>query len=128
MRRMMKFGAIFSLLMGAALLSTWIVMFAIGNVPEISAKPLETALLLVAEVSTGLALIIGGYGVLKKRPWGRLANLASLGMLLYCVINYIGVLAQQGTWPAVGWFTLVTIFTVIFILDYLYHSLVTKTA
>ncbi len=122
MRMFTKSRAIFSILMGVALLSTWIVMFAIGQVPEILTKPLSTSLLLVAEFLTAAALIGGGYGVLTHRNWGNLANLVALGMLLYCVVNYIGVLAEQGNRPAVIWFVFVTIFTFLFIIEYLYHS------
>ncbi len=127
MRKMLKSAAIFSILMGVALLSTWIVMFAIGQVPELSTKPFETSLLLTAEFLTAFALIGGGYGVLTRRNWGHWANLVALGMLLYCVINYMGVLAEQGTWPAVAWFALVTALTIIFIADSLFHYAGQKT-
>jgi hypothetical protein len=94
MRKMTKSAAVFSILMGMALLATWIVLFAIGQVPEISTKPLATSLLLTAEFLTGFALIGGGYGVLTHRQWGHLTNLVALGMLLYCVVMH-RLLAEQ---------------------------------
>ncbi len=121
MRKMNRAAAIFSILMGVALSSTWIILFAIGQVPEISTKPFETSLLLTAEFLTAASLIGSGYGVLTHRRWGQWVNLVAMGMLLYCVVNYIGVLAEQGTWPAVAFFSLVTVLTVTFITDFLYH-------
>ena len=122
MRRMERCAAIFSVLTGGALLSTWIVMFAVGKVPEISTKPLETSLLLTAELLTAFALIGGGFGVLARRQWGVWTNLVAMGMLLYCVINYIGILAEQGSWPVVAWFAFVAMLTIIFVGDYLRQS------
>ncbi len=122
-----KSRAIFSILMGVALLSTWIVMFAIGEVPEISTRPLSTSFLLLAEFLTAAGLIGGGYGVLSHQKWGNLTNLMAMGMLLYCVVNYIGILAEQNNWPAVIWFVFVVTLTIIFVSDYIYHSLEQKS-
>ena len=67
---MRKIEAALSILMGAALLGTWIVLFLLGNVPELATSPLETGLLLVAEFLTGLSLIAGGIGLLARTRWG----------------------------------------------------------
>ena len=52
-----KAAAIFSILMGASLLSTWVVLFAASQVPELTTSPFSTTLLLVGEALTGLSLI-----------------------------------------------------------------------
>jgi peptidoglycan/LPS O-acetylase OafA/YrhL len=94
MGNMTKAAAIFSILMGACLLATWVVLFALGQVPELSTGPFKTTLLLVAEALTGLSLIVGGYGLLTRRAWGLKLQLVALGMLLYCAIFSCGELGQ----------------------------------
>lgn len=90
-----KAASIYSILMGTALLGTWIVLFLTGGVPELTTSPFETIFLLVAEILTGASLIWSGYGVLAGKKWGASSSLVALGMLLYCSINYSGVLWQQ---------------------------------
>lgn len=108
-----KAAAIFSILMGASLLATWVVLFAVGQVPELSTSPFKTTLLLVAEVLTGLSLIVGGYGLLTRQVWGLKLQLVALGMLLYCTIFSCGELGQ-GNPPVVIFFGTVATLTFIF--------------
>ncbi len=96
-----RVSAIFSVLMGGSLLSTWGVLFAMGQVPELYTSPFETILLLVAEALTGLSLIVGGYGLLTGRPWGLKLQLVALGMLLYCTIFSCGALGQDNALVAI---------------------------
>ncbi len=98
-------AAVFSILMGCALLGTWAVIFVLGPVPGLASTPFETIFLLVAEALTGLSSIVAGFGLLRRRPWGLDAEFAALGMLLYCTVNYSGVLLQEGNVP-VGAFML----------------------
>ena len=49
-----------------AFIPIWIVLFLLGEVPELATTPLETGLLLVAEFLTGLSLIVGGSGLLAR--------------------------------------------------------------
>lgn len=121
MGNMTKATAIFSILMGAALLSTWVVLFALGQVPELFTSPFKTALLLVAEALTGLALIVGAYGLLARKAWGLKLQLVALGMLLYCTIFSCGELGQ-GNPPAAIFFGAVAVLALIFS-----WSLVTRT-
>jgi hypothetical protein len=110
---MRKIEAIFSILMGAALVGTWIVLFLLGNVPELATSPLETGLLLVAEFLTGLSLIVGGIGLLTRARWGMPLDLVALGMLLYVSTYYTGILGQQGNTPAAVFMAGVAIFTIV---------------
>ena len=110
---MRKFEAVFSILMGAALLGTWIVLFMLGNVPELATSPLQTGLLLVAEFLTGLSLIVGGSGLLARARWGVPLELVALGMLLYVSTYYTGILGQQGNTPAAVFMAMVAIFTMV---------------
>ena len=110
---MRKFEAVFSILMGAALLGTWIVLFMLGNVPELATSPLQTGLLLVAEFLTGLSLIVGGSGLLARARWGVPLELVALGMLLYVSTYYTGILGQQGNTPAAVFMAMVAILTLV---------------
>ncbi len=104
-----KASAIFSVLMGGSLLSTWIVLFAMGQVPELYTSPFETILLLVAEALTGLSLIAAGYGLLSGRVWGLKLQLVALGMLLYCTIFSCGALGQGNVLLAIFFGTVATL-------------------
>ena len=101
MGNMTRAAAIFSILMGASLLATWVVLFAVGQVPELYTSPFKTTLLLVAEALTGLSLIVGGYGLLARRVWGIKLQLVALGMLLYCAIFSCGELGQGNPLAAI---------------------------
>ena len=110
---MQKIEALFSILMGVALLGTWLVLFLLGKVPELATSPLETGLLLVAELLTGLSLIVGGSGLLARARWGGSLDLVALGMLLYVSTYYTGILGQQGNTPAAVFMGTVAILTLL---------------
>ena len=112
---MKKIVAIFSILMGTALIGTWVVLFVLGNVPELASHPLETGLLLVAEFLTGVSLIVGGSGLLVRARWGMPLNLVALGMLLYVSTYYTGILEQQGNTPAAVFMGVVAVLTLAFL-------------
>ena len=109
MGNMIKAAAIFSILMGASLLATWVVLFAVGQVPELYTSPFKTTLLLVAEALTGLGLIVGGYGLLTRQVWGLKLQLVALGMLLYCTIFSCGELGQGNLLAAIFFGTVATL-------------------
>jgi hypothetical protein len=98
--------------MGAALIGTWLVLFLLGNVPELATSPLETGLLLVAEFFTGASLIVAGSGLLARARWGMPLDLVALGMLLYVSTYYTGILAQEGNTPAALFMAVVAFLTV----------------
>jgi hypothetical protein len=100
---------LFSILMGLAQMATWVILFGLGQVPEIATQPFETWMLLVAEFLTGLALVFGGYALLSRRRWGLRLELAALGMLLYCTVYSTGVFGQQGNFPAASFFAIVAL-------------------
>ena len=104
--------AIFSILMGTALIGTWLVLFVLGNAPELATSPLESGLLLVAEFLTGASLIVGGSGLLARRRWGMPLELVALGMLLYVSTYYTGILAQEQNTPAAVFMAVVAVLTV----------------
>src|SRR5512133_2207528 len=97
---MKKTVAIFSILMGAALIGTWLVLFLLGNVPELATSPMETGLLMVADFLNGASLNVWGSGLLVRARWGMPLELVALGMLLYVSTYYTGILGQEGNVPA----------------------------
>lgn len=97
--------------MGSGLLATWIVLFRNGIPSDFQKEPLESWFLLAAEVLTGLALVLGGVGILIRHRWGLPLHLISLGMLLYTCVWSVGVFAESDNVPAVAWFVVVSLST-----------------
>jgi hypothetical protein len=119
----MKTGSgIFALIMGILMMLVWIVLIATGQ-HDFQTAPLESASLLAAETLTALALIVGGIGVLVRRPWATVIHIASLGMMLYTSLNSIGVFAQAGVLPASIFFAVLTLATIALILVWAYRAL-----
>jgi hypothetical protein len=118
---MKKAAAIFSLFCGSAMLVVWGILLTTGQVVELQTTPLEASFLLGAEFLTATALLIGGLGLLTEKGWGLRADLAALGMLLYCAVYSIGVFGQSGDTPAAVFFVVITtlaaVFSSRFILD-----------
>lgn len=108
-------AAVYAVLTGVAMLGTWAMLLTTGRVPELSTTPVVISLHIAAEILTALALLIGGYGLLTGRKWGRPLHLVSLGMLLYAVVQASGYYAQQGETVLVGMFAVFAITTVVFI-------------
>ncbi len=113
--------AIYSIVMGVLLIGSWLVLFALGQVPELWTQPLDTGALLVAEFATGLLLIAGGYGLLAFRSWGFTVVLFARGMMFYTVVRSFGLFAEQGVTFAAVWFALVTVLTALLMGYFLGH-------
>lgn len=92
-------AAVFSILMGCALIGTWTVLFALGHVSDLMTTRFQTTCLLIAEAMTGLSLIAAGAGTIVRASWGMPLTLVSLGMLQYVATYYTGILGQQGSLP-----------------------------
>jgi len=109
--RFVRGSALYAIVMGVAMLATWAVLLATGQVTELATSPVEATLLLVAEILTGACLLFGGYGILTRRGWGLRLHLVSLGMVLYTAIYSIGIFGQQGILPATLFFCVVALAT-----------------
>jgi hypothetical protein len=116
-----KTASIFSLFCGASMLVVWGILLATGQVVELRTEPFGTVFLLGAEFLTATSLLAGGFGLLTRKNWGLRADLAALGMLLYCTVFSIGVFGQQGNIPATSFFiviaALAAMFSTIFVLE-----------
>lgn len=111
---MIKAATLFSFFCGLAMLGVWAMLLLSGQVTELTTAPVEASFLLAAEFATATALLAGGYGLLRGRAWGARAEVAALGMLLYCTIYSIGVFGQQHNLPAAGFFVVVATLALVF--------------
>ena len=118
---MIKTASIFSFFCGIAMLAVWGILLATGQFPELRSKPFEARFLLGAEFLTAVSLILGGFGLVTGKSWGLRADLAALGMLLYCAIFSTGTFGQAGNLPATVFFvvisTLAFVFSARFVLE-----------
>ena len=111
---MIKAEAVFSILMGATMLGTWLFLFLSNRFPQARTLPVETGYLLVAEFLTAAALIVAGYGILSNRGWGTALGLVALGQLIYCTVRFAGELGQGGSSGGLIFFTTVGVFGILF--------------
>lgn len=113
---MKRISAIYAIVMGIALLTTWIQLLIFDTDAQVAAwqaAPFQVSFLLLAEVMTGLALVLGGYGILAGRRWGPGLNFVALGMMLYTIVHSIGVFGQAGNRPATIAFTVLSLLTIL---------------
>ena len=68
--RLVKAGAVFSILVGVSILGMWVVLLSTGQVSETKTGPTAISFHLVSEFLTTVTLIIGGLGTLTHREWG----------------------------------------------------------
>jgi hypothetical protein len=100
----------------------WGTLLFTGQIVELQTEPFGTIFLLGAEFLTAIALLIGGFGLLTDRNWGLRADLAALGMLLYCTVFSIGVFGQQGNLPATSFFIVIAALAAVFSAKFVLES------
>lgn len=111
---MIKTASIFSLFCGIAMLVVWGILLGTGQVVELRTIPFEEGFLLGAEFLTAVSLILGAFGLLTGKSWGLRADLAALGMLLYCTVYSTGVFGQAGNTPAAIFFSAIAALAFVF--------------
>ena len=114
-KRKISWAAIYSVIVGIAMIGMWIVFHVTDSIPEIRIEPIRVTLHITAEMVTASALIIGGVGLLANRKWGFRAYLLSMGMLLYTLIQSPGYFAQKGEVAFVGMFVIFIVLAVTFV-------------
>lgn len=105
--------AIFALVVGIGMVWMWAGFLATGQVPELAVAPLKTAAHLAAEFLTAGMLVAGSVGLLRGSAWASRVHTASLGMLLYAVVQASGYFAQSGDWALVGMFAALALAAVV---------------
>ncbi len=86
---MKKILAIYSVLVGAAMIAMWSVLYALYGLPGLLG-PREIAVHLTAEFATAGLLILSGFGLLSRAPWANRASLLAGGMLIYTLFQNAG--------------------------------------
>ena len=76
-------AAIYSILIGVSIIGMWTILYITGSIPEFDTEPMRIGMHLVAEIATGIILILGAYGLLNNKRWGYNVDLISMGMLIY---------------------------------------------
>jgi hypothetical protein len=97
----MKYPSWYAIFVGSLLILFWGGLILSGNVPEFDHEPWAIAHHITAEVGMAVTLLVGAWGVLKARGWGRQCLLVGLGMLIYSAVNSAGYYAQAGNWGIV---------------------------
>lgn len=113
--RLGKLAAIYSIIIGIAMLGMWMMFVATDQVPELKTAFYEIGLHIIGEVITALALIIGGYALFTNKKWGLQAYMLSMGMLLYTLIVSPGYYAQRDNIVMVGMFVVFFLIAIIFV-------------
>ena len=112
---MKKIAAIYSIIIGIAMIGMWLSLIATDQVLEIKTEPIRISYHLIAEFLTAIFLIIAGFGLFTSRKWGFHLFLISMGMLLYTVIVSAGYYAEKGDMAMLGMFTIFQLLTMLFI-------------
>lgn len=109
----------FVILVGVGMLALWVTFYATGQIPEFETNPYEILYHLFAEILTAVALIVSGVGLFRRNQTARRLYPVALGLLLYTVINSAGYYADLGEAAMVGMFAVLTIATLVGVLDHL---------
>ncbi|UMZ74417.1 hypothetical protein [Natranaerofaba carboxydovora] len=94
------------------MIGLWTMLLFTSQVPELVTSPFSIAFHLAAEFVTAFFLIVGGVMLYLEHLLGVKIYLASIGMLLYTVINSSGYYAQNGEWSFVAMFAVLFVLAV----------------
>jgi len=106
-------AVIYSFIIGSSMIGMWTMFLITDAIPELDTEPLRIGMHMLAEVATGVTLLIGAIGIQTKKTWGVTMYLISLGMLLYTLIASPGYYADKGNILFVGMFVILLIITII---------------
>jgi len=105
----------YAILIGVSIIGIWITLYVTGSIPEFDTEPIRIGMHMIAEITTGIILILGAYGLLNNKKWGYNVYLISMGMLIYTLIVSPGYYAEKSNYFFVGMFTIILLFTIIFV-------------
>jgi len=109
-------AAFFAIFVGISIIGVWTMLYITGSIPELNTEPIRIWMHLVAEMTTGIVLILGAYGLLRNKRWGYNVYLISMGMLIYTLIVSPGYYAEKGDYLFVGIFIIMAFFAIILII------------
>lgn len=116
---MKKIAAAYSIVVGIAMIGTWILLYVSNQIPELQTEPIRIIMHLAAEYTTAILLIVAGYGLLRNIRWGFYMYLFSTGMLIYTLIMSPGYYAQQEEFGFVGMFAALMILAIVLLIGVL---------
>ena len=91
-----KAAATYSIIVGISMFMMWTMFYLTGSIPELTTEPARISFHIVAELSTAVALIAAGFGLLKHKAWSHQVYLLATGALLYTMIQSLGYFMQNG--------------------------------
>ena len=94
---MWRSAAIFAFGAGAIILLLWLWRWLSGGLAvEFETEPFAAWAQLVAELATGVAMLIAGYGLVTSARWVRKFYLVATGMLIFAGLNGLGHYMHRG--------------------------------
>ena len=117
-----KAMAIYSIIVGIAMLGIWTAQLLTGQAPELQTAPVEIALAITADWLTAFMLLISGIGLLFRRDWAFKLYLFSLGMLVYSVVISAGYFGQLANLIFVALFAVLFILSSVFVVANVFHK------
>ena len=115
--KLRKTIAIYSVIVGIAMLGIWIVQLLTGQAPELQTAPIEIALAIIADWLTAIMLLVSGFGLLSGRNWAYKLYLFALGMLVYSLLISSGYFGQLENTIFVVLFTVLFILCAVFVVS-----------
>lgn len=123
MTKITKLFAVYAIISGFAMFVMWVIFYLTGfTADKMSHAPVAFWALMAAESITAVALVAGGFGIIRRKTWGRTLTFISMGMLLSALIYGGGEFAQQGNTYLTGFFILLFCATSIVILTNLFRK------
>jgi len=86
------------------MIAQWSLLYFTKQIPELETERVRIIFHITAELTTAIALISGGAGLLAGWEWGVPIYLIAIGMLFYTAIVSPGYFAQKGQWACLGIF------------------------
>jgi len=111
-----RLAAYFAIFVGISIIGVWTMLYVTGSIPELNTEPIRIWMHLIAEMTTGIVLILGAYGLLRNKRWGYNTYLISMGMLIYTLIISPGYYAEKGNYLFVSIFIIMAFLAIILII------------
>lgn len=107
-------AAIYAIAVGVLMIAMWTFFLVSGQVPELTERPAEIILHLVAEFATAVILVAGGAAASAGNRFGEYVTVLGFGMLLYTIIVSPGYYVTRGETAFVAMFAVLFVATVVF--------------
>lgn len=99
----------------------WSMFYITDSIPELKDEPYRITMHILAEIVTGVVLIIGALGLIKNYRWRHYVYPFSMGMLMYTLIVSPGYYIQKDVIAFVVMFAVLFLITIIILIKF-YHK------